>query len=406
MPGALEGLKVLDFSTLLPGPMASLFLADAGAEVIKVERPASGEEMRSYVPKWGVDSINFNMLNRGKKSLAIDLKSPASPAILDPLLRDADVVIEQFRPGVMKRLGLGYEDVCRLNPDIIYCSISGYGQSGPKSLRAGHDLNYVGDAGLLGLSYGSKEAPVLPPALIADIAGGSYPALFNILLALRSRDAGKGGAYIDVCMADNLFPFLYWAMGDGQAAGAWPGNGDALVTGGTCRYRIYTTSDGKALAAAPIEQKFWMSFCEAIGLEEQLRDDEKDPEATAARVAEIIISKPAAHWEEAFEAADCCCTIVQSIREAMDDPHFRARGVFDRRLVNEEGAQIAGLPTPIARSFVANPDGAAPAPRLGDFNAELAERAVAGTFVAEQLAPAPHADLARRAEGGGRHVQR
>ena len=386
MPGALEGLKVLDFSTLLPGPMASLFLADAGAEVVKVERPESGEEMRGYVPKWGVDSINFNMLNRGKKSLAIDLKSSAARELLEPLLREADVLIEQFRPGVMKRLGLGYDDVRRLNPDIVYCSISGYGQSGPKSLRAGHDLNYIGDAGLLGLSHGPKEAPVVPPALIADIAGGSYPALFNILLALRARDAGKGGAYIDVCMADNLFPFLYWAMGDGQAAGAWPGNGDALVTGGTCRYRIYTTSDGKALAAAPIEQKFWTSFCEAIGLEEHLREDGKDPEATTARIAQIIASKPAAHWEAAFEAADCCCTIVRSVREAMDDPHFRARRVFERRLTNEEGAQIIGLPTPIARAFAANPDGAAPAPRLGDYNAVLAERAGARTVAVERPA--------------------
>lgn len=389
MPGVLEGLKVLDFSTLLPGPMASLFLADAGAEVIKVERPGSGEEMRLYAPKWGADSVNFNMLNRGKKSLAIDLKDPGVREILDPLLRDADVLIEQFRPGVMARLGLGYDDVRKLNPDIVYCSISGYGQSGPKALRAGHDMNYIGDTGLLGLSYGSNEAPVVPPALIADIAGGTYPALFNILLALRARDAGAGGAHIDVSMADNLFPFLYWAMGDGQASGAWPGNADALVTGGSCRYRMYATADGKVLAAAPIEQKFWTSFCAAIGLDGPLRDDQADPQATTARVAEIIRSRPAAHWEDVFEAADCCCTIVRSVRDAMQDPHFRARGVFGRRLVNEEGAEIVGLPTPIARAFAANPDEGAPAPRLGEHNAELA-----GTVALEA------------ANGGGRDVPR
>jgi alpha-methylacyl-CoA racemase len=377
VPGVLEGLKVLDFSTLLPGPMASLFLADAGAEVIKVERPGVGEEMRVYVPKWGVDSVNFNMLNRDKKSLSIDLKDPKARRALEPLLRDADVLIEQFRPGVMQRLGLGYNEATILNSDIIYCSISGYGQHGPKSSRAGHDMNYVGDTGLLGLSYGPKENPVVPPALIADIAGGSYPALVNILLALRARDAGRGGAYIDIAMADNLFPFLYWAMGDGQAADAWPGNGNALVTGGTCRYRLYETADGRVLAAAPIEQKFWESFCEAIDLEADLRDDSLAPARTTARIAEIIRSRPAAHWEQAFEAADCCCTIVRSIREAMDDPHFRARGVFSRRLVNEEGAEMIGLPTPIIPSFAAKPRTAAAAPRLGQNNADLLAPAVA-----------------------------
>jgi alpha-methylacyl-CoA racemase len=377
VPGVLEGLKVLDFSTLLPGPMASLFLADAGAEVIKVERPGVGEEMRVYVPKWGVDSVNFNMLNRDKKSLSIDLKDPNARRALEPLLRDADVLIEQFRPGVMPRLGLGYKDVTLLNSDIIYCSISGYGQHGPKSSRAGHDMNYVGDAGLLGLSYGPKENPVVPPALIADIAGGSYPALVNILLALRARDAGRGGAYIDIAMADNLFPFLYWAMGDGQAADAWPGNGNALVTGGTCRYRLYETADGRVLAAAPIEQKFWESFCEAINLDADLRDDSLAPAKTTARIVEIIRSRQAAHWEQAFEAADCCCTIVRSIREAMDDPHFRARGVFSRRLVNEEGAEMIGLPIPIIPSFAAKPQTSAAAPRLGQNNADLLAPAAA-----------------------------
>jgi crotonobetainyl-CoA:carnitine CoA-transferase CaiB-like acyl-CoA transferase len=377
VPGALEGLKVLDFSTLLPGPMASLFLADAGAEVIKVERPGVGEEMRIYVPKWGVDSVNFNMLNRDKKSLSIDLKDPNARRALEPLLRDADVLIEQFRPGVMQRLGLGYKELTQINPDIIYCSISGYGQHGPKSSRAGHDMNYIGDAGLLGLSYGPNENPVVPPALIADIAGGSYPAVVNILLALRARDAGHGGAYIDIAMADNLFPFLYWAMGDGQAAGAWPGNGNALVTGGTCRYRLYETADGRVLAAAPIEQKFWESFCEAIHLDADLRDDSHAPLKTTARVAEIIRSRPAAHWEQAFEAPDCCCTIVRSIREAMDDPHFRARGVFSRTLVNEEGAEMIGLPTPIIPSFAAKPQTFAAAPRLGQNNADLLAHAAA-----------------------------
>ena len=371
MNGALDGLKVLDFSTLLPGPMASLFLADAGAEVIKVERPGTGEEMRSYVPKWGVDSVNFNMLNRGKKSVALDLKDPEARAVLDPLIAEADVLIEQFRPGVMARLGLGYDDVKAINPDIIYCSISGYGQTGPKALRAGHDLNYIGDTGLLALSHGPNDAGVVPPALIADIAGGTYPALFNILLALRARDAGKGGAYLDIAMADNLFPFLYWAMGDGQAAGQWPGNGDALVTGGSPRYQLYETADGRVLAAAPLEAKFWAAFCDAIGLEEALRDDTKNPAATKAGIATRIAAHPAAHWEQVFETADCCCTIVRTIREALDDPHFTARGTFARRLSNEANEEIAGLPTPVDRSLAADLGPKATAPRLGEHNDEM-----------------------------------
>lgn len=371
MAGALEGLKVLDFSTLLPGPMASLFLADAGAEVIKIERPGTGEEMRSYVPRWGVDSVNFNMLNRGKKSLAMDLKDPASRDILDPLLREADVVIEQFRPGVMARLGLGYDDVKSLNPDIIYCSISGYGQTGPKALRAGHDLNYIGDTGLLALSHGEPDRAVVPPALLADIAGGTYPALFNILLALRARDAGKGGTHLDIAMADNLFPFLYWAIGDGLAADEWPGNGDALVTGGSPRYQLYETQDGRVLAAAPLEAKFWASFCEAIGLAPDLCDDANDPEATRSGIAKIIAAHPSGHWEAVFEQADCCCTIVRTVREALEDPHFAARGVFSRRLTNEAGAEIAGLPTPVADVLALDPSGTSKAPRLGQDNDDI-----------------------------------
>ena len=371
MQGALDGIKVLDFSTLLPGPMAGLFLTDAGAEVIKIERPGAGEEMRSYVPKWGVDSVNFNMLNRGKRSIAMDLKDPASLDVLIPLIKKTDVIIEQFRPGVMARLGLGYDDICQIKPDIIYCSISGYGQSGPKALRAGHDLNYIGDAGLLSLSHGSTDHPVLPPALIADIAGGTYPALFNILLALRARDVGKGGAHLDISMAENLFPFLYWAMGDGQAADRWAGNGDALVTGGSPRYQLYATADDRILAAAPLEEKFWDIFCEAINLPDALRNDVADPEATRQGIVAIIAGQPAAHWAAVFETADCCCSIVKTMKEAMDDPHFCARGVFDRQLSNEEGAIITALPTPIARNLVANTQDTQTAPRLGADNQDF-----------------------------------
>ena len=371
MAGPLSDVMVVDFSTLLPGPMATLFLAEAGAEVFKVERPGRGEEMRSYRPHWGEDSVNFNMLNRGKKSLAIDLKAPSETDGLWPLLKRADVVVEQFRPGVMDRLGLGYEQIRAVNPDIIYCSISGYGQSGPKRDRAGHDLNYIGDAGLLALSTGPLEAPVVPPALIADIAGGAYPAVINILLALRQRDREGTGARIDISMAEAVLPFLYWAIGDGQAANRWPGNADALVTGGSARYRLYRTADDKLIAAAPIEEKFWAAFTDAIQLDEPLRDDARDPAATLARIAEIIAMHPAEHWRQVFEAADCCCTIVGTVEEALSDPHFQARGVFDGVVVNEAGAEIAALPLPIDPALRSGPQRAS-APRLGEHNSMLA----------------------------------
>lgn len=367
----LEGLTVLDFSTLLPGPMATLILAEAGAEVIKIERPGRGEEMRSYEPKWGADSINFALLNRGKKSLTLDLKNPADRATLDPLIARADVVIEQFRPGVMARLGLDYESLARKNPRIIYCAITGYGQTGPKRDTAGHDLNYIGDSGLLALSMGDLARPVVPPALIADIAGGAYPAVMNILLALAQRERTGRGCNLDIAMSDNLFPFMYWAMGDGLAAGQWPGNGTAMTTGGTPRYRLYPTADEQVVAAAPIEQKFWDEFCELIGLDAALRDDARDMAATTQRVADIIKSQPAEYWRARFAGRDCCCSIVANLKQAMDDPHFRSRGLFDHTLVNDSGKRLPALPVPVVSAFRASPDVPASAPSLGAHNSEF-----------------------------------
>lgn len=223
----LEGLLVLDFSTLLPGPLASLILTETGARVVKIERPDGGDEMRSYVPKLGEDSINFGLLNRGKQSIAIDLKAKGAVERLEPLIERADVIIEQFRPGVMDRLGLGYAAVRQLNPKIVYCSITGWGQSGPKALQAAHDLNYMAETGVLGMSVGSDGAPVLPPVLAADIAGGALPAVMNILLGLRQRDMTGRGCHADVAMGDNLFTFLYWALGEGFAGAGWPKAGRA-----------------------------------------------------------------------------------------------------------------------------------------------------------------------------------
>ncbi|MDX6379421.1 MAG: alpha-methylacyl-CoA racemase, partial [Rubrobacteraceae bacterium] len=314
---------VLDFSTLLPGPLATLILAEAGARVVKIERPDRGDEMRSYAPKFGEDSVNFALLNRGKESLEIDLKTPEGRARLRPLIEQADVLVEQFRPGVMERLGLGYSDVSSINPGIVYCSISGYGQDGPKAGVAAHDLNYVAEAGLLSLVSDTNSAPVLPHALLADIGGGTYPAVMNILLGLLRRERTGEGAYLDVSMSDNVFTFLYWTIGNGIAAGEWPKSGGELVTGGSPRYNLYHTSDGRYVAAAPLEERFWQNFCDLLELEGSLRDDAEDPGATIAAVAEHISRHPAEYWRERFDGRDVCCSIVSNVREALQDEHFR-----------------------------------------------------------------------------------
>jgi crotonobetainyl-CoA:carnitine CoA-transferase CaiB-like acyl-CoA transferase len=346
----LAGVCVLDFSTLLPGPLATLLLAEAGAEIIKIERPGAGDEMRSYQPRFGPSSVNFALLNRGKRSVAIDLKAPDALSRLRPLIARADVVLEQFRPGVMDRLGLGYEALAEINPRIIYCAITGYGQTGPKAQLAAHDLNYVAESGLLGLGAGADGAPIVPPALIADIAGGSYPAMINILLALRERESSGRGRKLDVAMADNLFTFMYWALGNGLAAGAWPRPGGELVSGGSPRYQIYRTSDGRFLAAAPLEQKFWENFCEAIGLEAQWRDDARDAHGTREAIARCVAGRTAEEWSKALAGKDVCCAIVASVEEALADAHFQARGLFAQQLVTG-GRAICALPVPIDPAF-------------------------------------------------------
>jgi crotonobetainyl-CoA:carnitine CoA-transferase CaiB-like acyl-CoA transferase len=360
----LEGFIVVDFTALLPGPMATLLLAEAGAEVVKIERPDGGDGMRAFPPPWGRDGAYFALLNRGKKSLALDLKNAKHRAALEPLLARADVVVEQFRPGVMDRLGLGAGHVAALNPRAVYCSISGYGQSGPAREVAGHDLNYLAETGLLALSMGPPERPVVPPALIADIAAGAYPAVINILLALQERQRTGRGRHLDISMTDNLFPLMFWALGDGLTGGTWRGDADHLLTGASARYRLYPCADGRVLAAAPLEPQFWEEFCDVVGLEAELRADSFAP-ATIARVEAIVRSQPSTVWRERIAGRDCCCSIVATLREALDDPHFIARGLMARRLVNEAGAQTPALPIAIDAGFRADVAEVLSAPGLG-----------------------------------------
>ncbi|WP_321793496.1 CoA transferase [Burkholderia pyrrocinia] len=350
MSAPLRGIKVVDLSTLLPGPLCTLLLAEAGADVVKIERPRGGDEMRSYVPKAGPDSVNFGMLNRGKRSVALDLKSVAGREAALALIDEADVLVEQFRPGVMSRLGLGYEQVTERNPRIVYCSITGYGQRGPKADVAAHDLNYLAETGMLALSCDADGAPVLPPALIADVGGGAYPAVINILLALKQRDATGDGCWLDISMADNLFPFMYWALGNGMTGNGWPNSGDELVTGGTARYQIYRTLDDQFLAAAPLEEKFWTNFTHVIGAPELATKTGSEP-GVRERVAELISGATADTWVARFAETDTCTVRVVPLEQAVKDPHFRGHGLFDRKVRMPGGRVIDALPVPIVDAF-------------------------------------------------------
>jgi len=350
MTQPLSGITVLDFTTLLPGPLATLMLAEAGAEVIRIERPG-GEELRRHSPQIDGESVLHRLLNRGKTTRVIDLKTAEGREEIAPLLARCDIVAEQFRPGVMDRLGLGYEAAKAVNPRVIYCAITGYGQRGPRSQEAGHDLNYIAATGLLALSPGPAGRPTVPPAQIADIGGGSMPAVINILLALRRRDRTGEGCFIDVAMTDAMFTFAWHALASGFAEGRVPAAGEGRLNGGSPRYRLYPTRDGKLVACAALEERFWNAFCAAIGLAGRLADDRTDPAATAQAVATIVTSRTAEEWRPLLAAANCCATIVSSLEAALADPHFVGRGLFAHEVVMARGTRLPALPVPVDPAF-------------------------------------------------------
>lgn len=313
----LAGLRVVDFSGLLPGPLATLMLAQAGADVLKIERP-EGDGLRDR-PR------EFGMLNAGKSSLVADLKNDQDRERVWSAVEQADVVVEQFRPGVMTRLGFDFDAVAARRPGVIYCSITGYGQTGARSLVAGHDLNYVGQSGALTLldTSGAVSA-ALPPALLADVGGGTYPALINILLALASRTPATPARHLDIAMAENVFPFMYWSLArDVETLGA----GTDRLAGGSARYNSYPTRDGRLLLVAALETQFWRRFCEAIALPDGLRDDDVAPAAVIAAVADIVRGQDAADWMMVLTPVDCCCSIAATVDEARRDTAYLERGV-------------------------------------------------------------------------------
>lgn len=368
----LTDVKVIDFTTLLPGPMATLILAEAGAEVVKVERPGTGDGMRGYDPKINGDSLYFGLLNRNKRSVVLDLKDPAARDLLRPLIAEADVLVEQFRPGVMDRLELGFEAVQAINPKIVYCSISGYGQTGPKANKAAHDLNYVAESGLLSLVTGPDGMPMLPPTLVADIGGGAYPAVMNILIGLLGTRKTGQACHLDISMNDFVLPFIYMQVGEGLALERWPEANGLQTTGASPRYNIYRTSDGKFLAAAPLEDQFWTNFCNAIDLDPELREDTKDPGATLAAIREKIAARTAEHWSATFANLDACVSVVLTVEEALADSHFASRGILDHRLAID-GRQVPAAPVPVAEVFRGAPK-AAGYPGLGSDTRRLLMR--------------------------------
>jgi alpha-methylacyl-CoA racemase len=363
--GPLQGIKVLDFTALAPGPIAGLMLAEAGAEVIKIE-PPEGEAMRAPPPSWGDLSALFALLNRGKRSLALDLKDEAVQAGLRPLLAEADVLLEGFRPGVMARLGLGYDAVAAINPRIVYCSITGYGQQGPKAQRPGHDVTYIAETGLLALSTGAPDAPTLPPVLIADLMGGSYPAVMAVVMALFRRERTREGAFLDISMTDGMFLPMFWAWAQGLSGKGWPASGGHVFTGASPRYCLYPCADDGLLAVGALEDKFWAGFCEAIALPATLRGT-ADPQEVIAAVAERVAAKPAAHWREVFARVECCAAVVTGLEEALADPHFAP--LTKGGMTITAGRNIPSLPMPFA-SLLDRAGEQRPAPELGEANAD------------------------------------
>lgn len=339
----LDGVQVLDLSRLLPGPYATQLLSDMGAEVIKIEDPSVGDQAR-YVEPYTDDGVGslFSSVNQGKKSVALDLKTDAGREAFLTLVEEADVVFEQFRPRVKERLGLTYSDVRDRNPEIVYCSLSGYGQSGPYSDRVGHDLNYVGFTGLLHMNRRSTdESPVIPGYPLADMAGGVF-ASFSILAALLSREFGGGSEYIDVSMTEAALSMSH-AVTHHVFTGQDPDPGETPLTGGFPWYDIYEAGDGGYVTLAALEPKFWREFCRAVDREDlmdfHMTSEEEELQELRDELRELFKKKTRDEWEDQLGDLDVMFGPVKSPREAVNDPQ-----IMERDIVIEEGFPRIGLP--------------------------------------------------------------
>lgn len=318
----LQGLVVLDLTRLLPGPLCTMLLGDYGANVIKVEDTDAGDPTR-FVGRFIEGSGSFfRQLNRNKRSIALNLKTEAGTKIFLQLAEKADVLVEGFRPGVMDRLGIGYEALKKVNPGLVYAAISGYGQSGPYRARAGHDINYSALSGLLDLSAEKDGLPVVPSAQIADIAGGSLMAISGIMFALYDRERSGRGQFVDISMSRGLLPWLTYAASTLGSGESLPRRGNGHITGAFACYNIYETADGKQMSLGALEPQFWQRFCEAVGKPEwtSLQFDHDSREDLIESVSAIFKEKSRIDWEVCFSEIDACCEPVLDLQEAVDHP--------------------------------------------------------------------------------------
>ena len=329
----LDGVRVLDLTRLLPGAVATMMLGDFGADVIKIEQPGAGDPARTMSAGRNPAGTVFLATNRNKRSVAINLKCETGRELFLRLAAQTDVVVEGFRPGVMDRLGIGYDTLRQNNPRLVYCAISGYGQDGPYRTQAGHDINYISIAGVQGLNGESDGSPAIPGVQIADLAGGSLQAVIGILLALAARGQNGHGQMVDVSMTDGALGMMIVPLAGLLASGIEPHRGDEMLTGRYACYRVYETKDGRFLSLGALESKFWANVCRVLGCEEliveQYAEGEKQ-EACIAKLTEVFRSRSAAEWLAVFEGVDSCLAIVKEAREVIEDPQ-----ITHRRLIIE-----------------------------------------------------------------------
>ncbi|MCL4394832.1 MAG: CoA transferase [Chloroflexi bacterium] len=368
----LAGIRVLDLSRLLPGPYCTMLLADLGAEVVKIETPGLGDYMR-LIPPFIQDHATgesvgaaFLMVNRNKKSVALNFRNKRGKEILFRLARDADVLIESFRPGAVDKWGIGYDAVRAVNPRIVYCSLSGYGQTGPYKDRAGHDLNYIALNGLLAANGSAGGAPIPPAVQIADLSGGMLAAI-SILSALIGRGQTSGGTYMDVSLFDGALSWAGTIVGGTYAAGKQTERGKMQLNGGMACYNVYATRDGQYMTIAAIEPHFWSAFCKAVDRED-LSARRQEIEAVP-EVAAIFKTRTRDEWIALFDQLDACIEPVRDFSEVFVDPHVRHRG-----LIAEMDLPGIGCIPQIGSVFVFAQNSATPPPRQGQHTAEILSR--------------------------------
>lgn len=352
--GILSGLRILDFSRLLPGPLATLFMADMGAEVIKIEHPTFHDSIRDYPPFIGEDAINYDALNRSKKSFVIDYTCPDGLKIIEKLVLKSDILIEQFRPGQMAQYKLDYNSLKKINPKLIYVSLTGYGQSGPYSQKAGHDLNFLAISGLLGMT-GSPEKPSIPIAQVADIAGGSYPAVVGCLAALWSLQKTGKGQHIDVSMLDGVMPLMTFPITDSLSLNNRFERSEYLLSGMLPNYNVYECSDGKFIALAAIETKFWERFCVMAGKPEWRSIlYSENSKVLKNKLSLLFKEKKRNEWVEMAKNIDMCLSPVLELHELENDPQLQHRQMIIESQTNK-GTKFKTVGFPIKFSDYSAP---------------------------------------------------